>query len=58
MICFTIQSDAIRNALGIQGIPFYLILDQSGNIIEKGSLIRPAFPETIEKIKNLLAKQE
>ncbi len=35
------QSNDLREAFEIQGIPYYFLIDQSGVIIEKGSHLRP-----------------
>ncbi|MFD2034980.1 TlpA family protein disulfide reductase [Belliella marina] len=35
------QSTAMRKAFEIQGIPYYLLIDQEGVILEKGSHLRP-----------------
>lgn len=48
------QSDEIRKALNLNGIPFYLIIDKNGNIIDKGSHIRPGFKKTRDKLYELL----
>lgn len=48
------QSDEIRKALEINGIPFYLIIDENGNIIDKGSHLRPSYEKTRDKLTALL----
>ena len=48
------QSAEIRAALDISGIPFYVLIDQNGHIIEKGSHLRPGTKETFNKIHGLL----
>jgi len=45
------QSAEIRNHFGISGIPFYLLIDKKGVIMEKGSHLRPLYIK--EKINNL-----
>jgi len=46
------QSGEIRNLLGIDGIPFYLLIDKNGVIKEKGSHLRPLAVQG--KIKEML----
>ena len=46
------QSGEIRNLLGIDGIPFYLLIDKNGVIKEKGSHLRPSVAQG--KIKEML----
>jgi len=46
------QSEEIRGMFEIHGIPFYVLIDDKGNIIEKGSHLRPDYAR--EKIGKLL----
>lgn len=46
------QSTDIRKSLGIQGIPYYLLIDKQGTIREKGSQLRPN--SVTEKMKKLI----
>jgi len=46
------QSAEIRTLLGINGIPFYLLIDKNGIIKEKGSHLRPF--EAMNEIKEML----
>lgn len=48
------QSVELKNALEINGFPFYIIIDQNGVIAEKGSHLIPS--EAKNKIKELLKK--
>ncbi len=48
------QSDEIRKIFEINGIPFYLIIDKEGNIIDKGSHFRPSVKKTRDKLTSLL----
>ena len=50
------ESNYFQNRFGFQCIPHYLLIDKNGTIVDFGSMIRPSFPETIEKIDNLLNK--
>ncbi|HEX2920611.1 MAG TPA: TlpA disulfide reductase family protein [Bacteroidales bacterium] len=43
-----------QNKFGFQGIPHYLLIDKNGTIVDFGTILRPSFPGTIEKIDNLL----
>jgi thiol-disulfide isomerase/thioredoxin len=49
------QSSDLRNTFEISGVPFYVLIDKKGNIIEKGSHLRPRNKATINKIENLLS---
>ena len=44
------QSNSLRHAFGIVGIPFYILVDRDGNILEQGSHLRPGRKETREKL--------
>nr|WP_319997337.1 TlpA disulfide reductase family protein [uncultured Draconibacterium sp.] len=47
------QSTDIRKNIGIQGIPYYLLIDKQGIIRERGSHLRPnSVTEKIEKLIN------
>jgi hypothetical protein len=46
------QSREIRTLFEISGIPFYLLIDKNGVIIEKGSHLRPLNVKS--KLRNLL----
>ena len=46
------QSSAFRKNFGIQGIPFYILLNKNGQVAEKGSQLRPNVAEY--KIEELL----
>jgi len=46
------QSSAFRKNFGIQGIPFYILLNKNGQVAEKGSQIRPNIAKY--KIEELL----
>jgi thiol-disulfide isomerase/thioredoxin len=47
------QSTDIRKSIGIQGIPYYLLIDKQGTIQEKGSHLRPnTVTEMIEELIN------
>lgn len=48
----TEQSNTLYKAFDIQGIPFYILLNKNGQIVEKGSHLRPDV--TKEKIEVLL----
>lgn len=49
------QSSALQKALEIQAIPFYFLIDKSGNIVEKGNHLTPLSVQN--KIKDLLNKK-
>jgi len=49
------QSSDLRNTFGISGIPFYVLIDKLGNIVDKGSHLRPSNEVAIDKIENLLS---
>lgn len=46
------QSQEMRKLLGIQGIPFYALIDAKGILIEKGNHLRPLFAK--QKIEYML----
>lgn len=48
------QSADLRSVFGIQGIPFYFLIDQNGTIVESGSHLRPN--NVKDKIVGLLKK--
>ena len=48
------QSAPLRSAFGIEGIPYYLLVDRQGRVVEQGSHLRPSHPETRTKIEKLL----
>lgn len=48
------QSKFFRKAMNVQGIPHYFIIDENGNIVEKGNEIDPANKITEEKIRSHL----
>jgi len=50
----TEQSSYFREALDIQGIPEYILIDKNKNIVEKGNHIYPGGELTKEKMKELL----
>ena len=50
------QSKYFRNAMNVQGIPCYFLIDKEGNIIEQGSHLRPSDKQTEIKINELLEK--
>ncbi|WP_163711168.1 TlpA family protein disulfide reductase [Mangrovibacterium lignilyticum] len=48
------QSEFFRNALDIQGIPKYFLIDKNGNIVEQGSHLHPSEKLAEEKIDKLM----
>lgn len=52
--CDNNQSISIRKAFNIEGIPYYMLVNKNGHIVESGNYLRPMIPETIKKINNLL----
>ena len=52
--CNPEQSSGIRKGFGIEGIPFYVLINKQGQITESGNFIRPGSLETIKKIDKLL----
>lgn len=47
------QSNDIRNSFEIKGIPFYILINKDGSIVEKGSHLRPSVAsQKIEKLLN------
>jgi len=52
--CNQEQSRGIRKGLGIEGIPFYVLIDKHGQITESGGYLRPGNIETQNKIDKLL----
>lgn len=56
--CSPEQSGGIRKGLGIEGIPFYVLINKQGQITESGGYLRPGELETQKKIdKMLIANQ-
>jgi thiol-disulfide isomerase/thioredoxin len=53
-LCNPEQSSGIRKGLGIEGIPFYVLINKQGQITESGNLLRPGNIETQKKIDKLL----
>lgn len=53
-LCNQEQSSAISKGFGIKGIPFYILINKQGNIVDSGNHLRPGNPETIRKIDKLL----
>ena len=51
------QSGSIRNAFNIKGIPYYMLINKNGDIVESGNYLRPMNSETIEKIEKLLNEE-
>ncbi len=51
------QSGSIYNAFDFHGIPFYMLVNKRGYIIESGHYLRPSNSETINKIEKLLLKE-
>jgi thiol-disulfide isomerase/thioredoxin len=52
--CNQVQSGGIRQGFGIEGIPYYVLINKQGQIIESGSYLRPGNGSTVEKIEKLL----
>ena len=52
--CNLEQSRGIRKGFGIDGIPFYVLINKQGQIIESGSYLSPGNIETQKKIDKLL----
>ncbi len=52
--CDNKQSQDIRKGLDIDGVPYYILINKHGHIIESGNYLRPSNSETINKIKELL----
>jgi len=52
--CSAEQSMGIRKGLGIEGIPFYVLINKQGQITESSSFLRPGTPDTQKKIDKLL----
>ena len=48
------QSEFFRNAMNIQGIPEYILINQNGDIVEQGSHIHPGGKLIEKKITQLL----
>lgn len=48
------QSTSLRKSLEINGVPFYLLINKRGIIVDKGSHLRPSNPETLSKIEKLI----
>ena len=48
------QGDELKKTINLTGYPFYLLVDSDGNIIEKGSHLRPSLAE--EKIFTLIKR--
>ncbi len=46
------QSADFRHTFEVEGVPFYILIDKEGNIIEKGTQLRP--DEAKDKILKLL----
>ena len=49
------QSAELRHTFNIIGIPFYILMNKDGKIVEKGSHLRP--DDVKEKIMNLLSEE-
>lgn len=52
--CNTEQSLGIRKGFGIEGIPYYILINKQGQVIESNSLLRPGNSVTQNKIDKLL----
>jgi len=50
------QSDEFMSKFSINGFPYYFLIGKSGEIIDKGSHLRPSDKSTTEKINSLLRK--
>ena len=48
------QSNNLMKGIGFTGVPFYMILDQEGNLIEKGSHLRPSSGQSSMAIDKLI----
>lgn len=48
------QSKELRKQLNVQGVPYYLLVDQNGKVVEAGFEIRPSEKITESEIKRLL----
>lgn len=48
------QGAAIKENLNIRGIPFYLLIDEGGNVKGHGFDFRPSNPLTVKKIEEVL----
>lgn len=48
------QSKELRKQLNVQGVPYYLLVDQTGKVVEKGFEIRPSEKITESELKKLL----
>ena len=46
----------IRKHLGIDGIPYFLLVNKEGVIVNYGSMVRPSWPQTPVQIDRLIAK--
>jgi hypothetical protein len=52
------QSSALRESLDIAGVPYHILIDRSGNIIEKGNHLYPHAAKThIERLLNVGSDQ-
>ena len=51
------QSTSLRKSLEINGVPFYLLIDKRGIIVDKGSHLRPSNPDILSKIEKLINEQ-
>jgi len=56
-LCNKEQSISIRQAFDIHGIPYYMLVNKNGHIVEAGNHLRPMHSETIEKIEKLLHEE-
>ena len=48
------QSLAIHEKLKFEGVPFYILIDQNGNPVNRGYRFKPSEDETIKRIKDLV----
>lgn len=48
------ENNFYQNNFGFQALPHYVLIDKTGTIVDFGTLIRPSYPGTIEKIDKLL----
>lgn len=46
----------IRKHLGIDGIPYFLLVNKEGVIVNYGSMVRPSWPQTTVQIDRLIVK--
>lgn len=52
------QSRFVYEFFEMSGVPYYILIDENGNIVEKGNHLRPRLSSTKSKILNLLNEQK